>query len=150
MKAPNAKEAPNLKRHYGGIAAPFGIWSLEFLWSLAFGNWCLVQPRPPSSKERQSEPQPKGNNVSEPEWPWQRLRQEKPGQFEKPIEPAPDGDSWFHARIIIENRQVRVYVNGATEPLLVVNELSERPGGSLGLWCNGYGIIANLKIIRKK
>jgi len=30
--------------------------------------------------------------VSEPQWPWQRLRQEKPGQFEKPIESAPDGE----------------------------------------------------------
>jgi hypothetical protein len=88
--------------------------------------------------------------VSEPQWPWQRLRQEKPGQFEKPIEPAPDGDAWFHAKVIIEKRQVRVYVNGATEASLVVNELSERPGGSVGLWCNGYGLIANLKITPKK
>ena len=88
--------------------------------------------------------------VSEPQWPWQRLRQEKPGQFEKPIEPAPDGDAWFHAKVIIEKRQVRVHVNGATEPSLVVNELSDRPGGSVGLWCNGYGAIANLKIMPKQ
>ena len=87
--------------------------------------------------------------VSEPQWPWQRLRQERPGQFEKPIDPAPDGDAWFHAKVIIEKRQVRVYVNGATEPSLVVNELSDRPGGSVGLWCNGYGVIANLKITPK-
>jgi len=88
--------------------------------------------------------------ISEPQWSWQKLRQEKPGQFEKPIDPAPDGDAWFHAKIIIEKRQVRVYVNGATEPSLVVNELSERPGGSVGLWCNGYGVIANLKITPNK
>ena len=47
-------------------------------------------------------------------------------------------------------RQVKVFVNGATEPSLVVNELSDRPGGSVGLWCNGYGVIANLKILPKK
>ena len=70
--------------------------------------------------------------------------------FEKPIEPAPDGDAWFHAKLIIEKQQVRVYVNGATEPSLVVNELSDRSGGSVGLRCNGYGVIANLKIIPKK
>ena len=63
--------------------------------------------------------------VSEPQWPWQRLRQEKPGQFEKPIEPALDGDAWFHAKVIVEKRQVKVFVNGATEPSLVVNELSD-------------------------
>ena len=88
--------------------------------------------------------------VSEPQWPWQKLRQEKPGQFEKPIEPAPDGDAWFHAKVVVEKRQVSVFVNGAQEPSLVVNELSDRPGGSVGLWCNGYGVIANLKITPNK
>lgn len=88
--------------------------------------------------------------VSEPTWPWQRLRQEKPGQFEKPIEPAPDGDAWFHARVVVEKRQVKVYVNNATEPSLVVNELSDRTGGAVGLMCNGYGVIANLKIVPNK
>jgi hypothetical protein len=88
--------------------------------------------------------------ISEPQWPWQELRKEKTGQFEKPIEPAPDGDAWFHARIVIEKREVKVFVNGATEPSLVVNELSDRTGGSVGLWWNGYGVIANLKITPKK
>ena len=88
--------------------------------------------------------------VSEPQWPWQRLRQEKPGQFEKPIEPAPDGDAWFHAKVVVEKRQVKVFVNGATEASLMVNELSDRPAGSVGLWCNGYGVIANLKITPNK
>ena len=88
--------------------------------------------------------------VSEPQWPWERLRKEKPGQFEKPIEPPPDGDAWFHARVVVEKRQVKVFVNGAAEPQLVVNELSDRPGGSVGLWCNGYGVIANLKIMPTK
>ena len=32
--------------------------------------------------------------------------------------------------------------NGATQPSLVVNELSDRTGGSVGLWWNGYAVIA--------
>jgi hypothetical protein len=88
--------------------------------------------------------------VSEPKWPWQQLREKKPGQFEKPIEPAPDGDAWFHARVVVEKRRVQVFVNGAPKPSLEVDELSERKGGSVGLWCNGYGVIANLKITSKK
>ena len=84
--------------------------------------------------------------VSEPQWGWQKLRQEKPGQFEKPIEPPPDGDAWFHARVVVEKGQVKVFVNGASDPSLAVNELSDRPGGAVGLWCGGYGVIANLKI----
>jgi hypothetical protein len=102
---------------------------------------------------READPEKKSHAVqyvSEPQWPWQKLRNEKPGQFEKPIEPAPDGDAWFHAKVVIEKRQVKVFVNGATEPALVVNELSDRPGGSVGLWCNGYGVIANLKIMPTK
>ena len=84
--------------------------------------------------------------VSEPEWPWQRLRKEKTGQYEKPVTPAPDGDAWFHARIVVAKPKISVFVNGATEPSLVVNEVTDRTGGSIGLWCNGYGLIANLKI----
>ena len=72
--------------------------------------------------------------ISEPKWTWQTLRKEKAGQFEKPIEPAPDGDAWFHAKVVVAKGQVSVFVNGASAPSLVVNELSGRSGGSLGLW----------------
>jgi len=88
--------------------------------------------------------------VSEPEWPWQRLRKAKAGQYEKAIEPAPDGDQWFHARIVISKPTVTVYVNGAKQASLEVKELADRKGGSVGLWCNGYGVIANLKIAPAK
>lgn len=88
--------------------------------------------------------------ISHPEWPWFRLREEKTGQFEQPINPAPDGDLWFHAKIVLENRQVSVYVNNAEEPSLVVPELTERTGGSVGLWCYGYGVISNLEITPAK
>ncbi|RKX35688.1 MAG: hypothetical protein DRP71_02785 [Verrucomicrobia bacterium] len=88
--------------------------------------------------------------VSEPGWPWRRLRTEMPGVFEQPIDPAPDGDAWFHVKITVEDREVKVFVNGASQPSLAVKELSDRQGGSVGLWCNGYGIIANLKITPKK
>jgi hypothetical protein len=51
--------------------------------------------------------------------------------------PAPDGDEWFHARIVLEGRQVKVFVVNVAAPSLVVNELSERTDGFVGLWCNG-------------
>ncbi|MSU66625.1 MAG: hypothetical protein EXS38_11105 [Opitutus sp.] len=84
--------------------------------------------------------------VSHPAWTWQKLRTERNGQFEKSLEPAPDGDAWFHARLVVAKRKISVFVNGATTPSLVVDELSDRPGGSVGLWCQGVGLIANLKI----
>jgi hypothetical protein len=84
--------------------------------------------------------------ISHPSWTWSRLRSEHPGQYEKGIDPAPDGDAWFHAKIVVHKPEIKVYVNGTSEPSLVVNELSDRTGGSVGLWCNGFGIIANLRI----
>ena len=84
--------------------------------------------------------------VSSPLWHWERLRTEKPGQYEKPIEPPPDGDMWFHAKIVLEGRQISVFVNNAEEPALQVTELSNRSGGSVGIWCFGYGVISNLQM----
>ena len=88
--------------------------------------------------------------VSSPEWSWERLRAEKTGQYEKPIEPAPDGDMWFHAKVVLEGRQVSVFVNNAVEPVLQVTELSDRSGGSVGIWCFGYGAISNLQITQAR
>jgi hypothetical protein len=88
--------------------------------------------------------------ISLPAFPWRRLRTEKPGQYEKGIEPAPDGDAWLHARIVIARPKIRVFVNGAAEPSLVVDELSDRTGGSVGLWCTNFGMLANLRITPKK
>jgi hypothetical protein len=42
MKPPNTKEVPSPKPKNGGMAAAFGIWSLEFVWCLVFGIWCFV------------------------------------------------------------------------------------------------------------
>ena len=84
--------------------------------------------------------------TSHPNWTWYRLRDEHPGKYEKGIEPAPNGDEWFHAKIVILKPDVKVFVNGASDPSLVVNELSDRKDGSIGFWCNGFGMIANLKI----
>ena len=84
--------------------------------------------------------------VSSPEWPWDQLRAKYPGQYEQPVEPAPDGDMWFHVKIEIEGGEIRVFVNDAEEPALQVTELSGRSGGSVGLYCYGYGVISNLQI----
>ena len=86
--------------------------------------------------------------VSHPKYRWQVLRTDKPGQYEKPIVPAPDGDAWFHVRIVVEKPKVSVYVNGGKEPSLVVEELSDRKGGGVGLWVGPGqgGSFANLKI----
>jgi hypothetical protein len=90
--------------------------------------------------------------ISHPKYRWQVLRNDKPGQYEKPVVPAPDGDAWFHARIVVEKPKVRVYVDDGKEPSLVVDELSDRKGGGVGLWVGPGegGYLANLKVTPAK
>jgi hypothetical protein len=90
--------------------------------------------------------------VSHPEWTWQRLRSERPGQYEKGIESAPDGDEWFHVRVIVARPKVSVFVNERAKPSLVVDELSNRSHGSIGLWVGegSGGSFANLRVTRMR
>jgi len=86
--------------------------------------------------------------VSHPVNTWQKLRTERPGQFEKAIEPPPDPNGWFHARIVLANSKVEVYVNHAAAPSLVVDDLGEHKSGGVALWAgNGSdGAFASLRI----
>ena len=90
--------------------------------------------------------------VSQPQWPWQRLRSEHPGQYEAAVVPEPNGDQWFHVRVVIERPKVSVFVNDAKTPVLVVNELSDRTRGSVGLWVGdgSGGHFANLRVTRSR
>lgn len=72
--------------------------------------------------------------ISHPDWTWSKLRKERTGRYEKPISPAPDGDAWFHARVVVSGKNVRVYVNGATTPSLEVETLTDRTSGAIGIW----------------
>jgi CubicO group peptidase (beta-lactamase class C family) len=90
--------------------------------------------------------------VSHPRFPWQPLRTEQPGKYEKPIVPEPDGDEWFHVRVVVARPKVSVYVNDQPAPSLVVDELSDRTGGSVGLWIGegSPGTFANLRVTRAR
>lgn len=90
--------------------------------------------------------------ISHPEFTWEKLRTESPGKYEQPVSPVPDPDGWFHARIVIEEKKISVFVNDAAQPSLVVTPLGDRRGGMVGLWVdNGSsGDFANLKLMPKK
>ena len=87
--------------------------------------------------------------ISHPTYTWQKLRTEHPGKYEKPVNPVPDPNEWFHARIVVASPKVSVFVNDAKEPCLVVEQLSDRKKGLVGLWVGNTsgGDFANLKII---
>lgn len=85
---------------------------------------------------------------SSPDFPWSRLRAEQPNRYEKPVQPVPDPNDWFKARIVIDGDRVEVFVADATEPSLAVTALSRQKNGMLGLWVgnNSGGDFANLKL----
>jgi hypothetical protein len=86
--------------------------------------------------------------VCHPDNPWTVLRQNHPGKYEKPVQPPPDPDNWFHVRIVLSSPKVIVFVNGAKEPELVVEQLCKRGNGWVGFWVgdDSGGDFANLKI----
>jgi hypothetical protein len=87
--------------------------------------------------------------ISHPTYTWNKLRAETPGKYEKPVIPAPDPNDWFHARIVVASPKVSVFINDAKEPSLVVEQLSDRKKGLIGLWVGNTsgGDFANLKIV---
>ena len=87
--------------------------------------------------------------ISHPFHTWYKLREEHPGQYENSIIPPPDPEKFFHAKIVVEKPKIKVYVNDIKEPSLIVDELSDRTGGMIGLWMDfvSDGTFANLKII---
>jgi len=90
--------------------------------------------------------------ISHPVYTWNKLREEFPGKYEQPIEPAPDPTSWVHVRIVVASPKVSVYVNGNSQPSLTVEKLAQRTSGSLGFWVgNGSaGDFSNIKFIPAK
>ena len=85
--------------------------------------------------------------ISEPLWPWEKLRTERNGQYEKGIDPPPLGTDWFHAKIVVSKTDIKVYVNHANTPSLTVNKLNDRKDGKIGVWDYALpGDFANLTI----
>jgi hypothetical protein len=89
---------------------------------------------------------------SSPEFPWARLRAEKPNEYEKPVAPVPDPNGWFKVRVFVDGPRVEVFVNDSPTPTLTVAVLTPPRGGMVGLWVgNGSGgDFANLRVAPKQ
>jgi len=86
--------------------------------------------------------------ISMPQHDWSELRSSYPGKYENKIDPAPGPDDWFHARIVVEGKQIMVFVNNEKQPSLKVEKLNTNNNGGFALWLgnNSGGSFANLKI----
>jgi 3-keto-disaccharide hydrolase len=71
--------------------------------------------------------------VSEPDFPWQKLRAEAPGVYESYADLETGG--WTHVRIEVSGTHARLFVNRAPQPALVVNDLKRgTTRGQIALW----------------
>ncbi len=68
-----------------------------------------------------------------PEFDFARLRQESPEKYESYVDLQPG--VWTKYRIEIDGRNARLYVHGAGQPSLIVNDLKMEPReGGIALW----------------
>jgi len=86
--------------------------------------------------------------ISMPSFPWEKLRQDSPGKYENKVSPVPNPDGWFHAKIIVAGKQIKVFVDNSDKPCLEVEKLTDTKKGGFGLWVgnNSGAAFANLKI----
>jgi hypothetical protein len=71
--------------------------------------------------------------VSEPDFRWRRLREENPGVYESYVNLEPG--EWTRIKIVVTGAKARLYVNGADQPCLIVNDLKlGESHGHIALW----------------
>jgi hypothetical protein len=87
---------------------------------------------------------------SHPDFDFARSRKEAPEKYESYVDLEPG--VWTKYRIEVSGRTARLYVHGAEQPCLIVNDLKLEPkAGSVALWVGPgtEGYFANLKITAK-
>ena len=85
-----------------------------------------------------------------PDFDFARSRQEAPEKYESYVDLQPG--VWTRYKIEVDGRKARLYVNGAEQPCLIVNDLKLDPQtGGVALWVGPgtEGYFANLKITAK-
>lgn len=84
---------------------------------------------------------------SHPDYEWQRLRAESPGKYESYVDLQPG--QWTKIKVEANGLTMKLYVNGAAQPALIVNDLKMGDAqGSVALWV-GLGTeayFANLRV----
>jgi hypothetical protein len=71
--------------------------------------------------------------ISSPEFPWERLRKENPGVYESYTDLEPG--AWTKIKILVAGAKARLYINGAEQPCLIVNDLKLGDvHGPIALW----------------
>jgi hypothetical protein len=88
--------------------------------------------------------------IALPNFTWRVLREKFPNKFEHAIDPSPDPNSWVHIRIVVNGSTVSTYINGKSEPSLVVDKVNQITSGAVGFYVadTSGGDFANLTITK--
>ncbi len=89
--------------------------------------------------------------ISMPKYDWYMLRQNFTGVYENALTSAISADAWFHAKIIVDADNIKVFVNNDVKPSLVIHPLNNYATGKIGFWVgnNAEGDFSNLSIQNK-
>ena len=84
---------------------------------------------------------------SVPDFPWHRLRKENPGEYESYADLQPG--VLTRMKIVVSGTKAQLYVNGANQPCLIVNDLKlGDTHGQIALWAHSStdGYFSNLTV----
>lgn len=89
--------------------------------------------------------------ISHPGYPWQRLRKETPERYESYADLIPT--EWTKIKIVVHDQKALLYVNDASQPNLIVNDLKQGKDlrGSIALWIavGTKAYFADLKVFKE-
>jgi len=84
--------------------------------------------------------------ISMPGFPWHLLRKEFPEKYETYVDLV--AGEWTKVKIEVRGDKARLYVNGESQPTLLVNDLKQgQSKGAVALWIGG-GTVAHFADVR--
>lgn len=84
--------------------------------------------------------------VSNPGFPWHKLRKEFPEKYETYVDLV--AGEWTKVKIEVRGEKARLYVNGVEQPTMLVNDLKQgQSKGAVALWI-GPGTVAHFSNVR--
>ncbi|GGN05144.1 hypothetical protein GCM10010967_45340 [Dyadobacter beijingensis] len=88
--------------------------------------------------------------VSQPGFPWEKLRKETPEKYEAYADMLPA--EWTKVKVVVKDESAQFYVNGADQPALIVNDLKQGKDqrGAVALWIGPgtLGHFTDLKVTK--
>lgn len=84
--------------------------------------------------------------ISIPGFPWQLLREKFPEKYESYVDLTPG--EWTRVKVVAHGDHAQLFVNGGSQPSLLVNDLKQAVSpGQIGLWV-GPGTVAHFTNVR--